>query len=65
MYWIGNTIEQQLYRLAAKSNNTISKKQIMNTALETLKKFDTAAYVKYLALYSPELDARTLKRHLA
>lgn len=63
-YWLTDTIEQKLYRLAAKSDNSVTKKQITNTTLETLKNFDTAAYVKYLARYSPTLDARTLKKHL-
>ena len=63
-YWLCDTIEQHLYRYASKNANIVSKKTIINTALETLKKFDTAAYVKYLALYSPGLDARTLKKHL-
>jgi len=63
-YWLCDTIEQKLYRLAADTNNVVSKKQIINTTLDVLKNFDTAAYVKYLALYSPDLDARTLKKHL-
>ena len=63
-YGLCDTIEQQLYRLAAASDNTITKQQITDTALGVLKNFDTAAYVKYLALYSPNLDARTLKKHL-
>lgn len=63
-YWLNDTIEQKLYRLAARTNNSITKKQIISTVLDTLKNFDTAAYVKYLARYSPALDARTLKKHL-
>lgn len=63
-YWLCDTIEQQLYKLGADSGNLVSKKQIITVALDVLKKFDTAAYVKYLALYSPDLDTRTLKRHL-
>jgi len=63
-YWLNDTIEQKLYRLAATTNNHVTKKQVINTILETLRNFDTAAYVKYLARYSPDLDARTLKKHL-
>lgn len=63
-YWLNDTIEQKLYRLAGTSNNSVTKKQIINTVLETLKNFDTPAYIKYLSHYSPELDARTLKKHL-
>jgi transcriptional repressor NrdR len=64
VYWLNDTIEQKLYRLAMGANNTVAKKQIIHTVLEVLKNFDTTAYVKYLARYSPALDARTLKKHL-
>jgi transcriptional repressor NrdR len=63
-YWLADTIEQKLYRHAADANNTVTKHSIMNEVLEALKRFDTAAYVKYLTRYSPNLDARTLKKHL-
>lgn len=63
-YWLADTIEQKLYRRAADANNTVTKHTIMNEVLEALKRFDTAAYVKYLTRYSPNLDARTLKKHL-
>ena len=63
-YWLNDTIEQKLYRLGPATNNILTKRQIINTTLETLKQFDTAAYVKYLARHSPHLDARTLKKHL-
>jgi transcriptional repressor NrdR len=63
-YWLCDTIEQKLYRLAAGENNSITKHQVTRVVLETLKVFDTTAYVKYLARYSPDLDARTLKKHL-
>jgi transcriptional repressor NrdR len=63
-YWLADTIEQQMYRSAAATNNAVTKHQILNAVLETLKNFDTAAYVKYLSRYSPNLDARTLKKHL-
>jgi transcriptional repressor NrdR len=63
-YWLADTIEQTLYRLSSGTNNVVTKHQILNEVLEALKHFDTAAYVKYLSRYSPNLDARTLKRHL-
>lgn len=63
-YWLNDTIEQKLYGLAADTNNYVTKKQIVNVTLKTLKGFDTAAYIKYLSSYSPELDARTLKKYL-
>lgn len=64
-YWLSDTIEQQLYRLATKTNNTVTKNQIITIVLEALKNFDAAAYVKYLTTYSPDLDARTLKKRLS
>jgi len=64
IYWLADTIEQKLYRHAAGSNNAVTKHLIMNQVLDTLKHFDTVAYVKYLARYSPNFDARTLKKHL-
>ena len=63
-YWLADTIEQKLYRQSATANNIVTKRQIIHIVLETFKNFDTAAYVKYLARYSPDLDARTLKKHL-
>jgi transcriptional repressor NrdR len=63
-YWLSDSIEQKLYRLATGENNSITKKQIIHVVLETLKNFDAAAYVKYLTRYSPELDVRTLKKYL-
>ncbi|SRR6266702_248976 len=63
-YWLCDTIEQKLYRQAATTNNTVTKHNIMNEVLGALKRFDTASYVKYLSRYSPDLDARTLKKHL-
>lgn len=63
-YWLSDTIEQKLYGQSANTANQVTKKQIINTTLETLKNFDTTAYIKYLSRYSPNLDARTLKKHL-
>ena len=63
-YWLVNTIEQKLYQLAEGPNNAVTRHQIMNTTLQVLKNFDAAAYVKYLARYSPNLDTKTLKKHL-
>ncbi len=63
-YWLADSIEQKLYRTASGENNSVTKKQIIHVVLETLKHFDTAAFVKYLTRYSPELDARTLKKYL-
>lgn len=63
-YWLADTIEQKLYRLAASKNNIVTKHQIMNATLQALKNFDAAGYVKYLTRHSPELDTRTLKKYL-
>ena len=63
-YWLADTIEQKLYRLSTTANNVVTKHQITKTTLDVLKNFDAAAYVKYLAYHSPNMDTRTLKRHL-
>lgn len=63
-YWLCDTIEQKLYRQAAGTNNTVTKHHITNEVLDVLKRFDAGAYVKYLTRYSPNLDARTLKKRL-
>jgi len=63
-YWLCDTIEQKLYRHATTTNNAVTKRLITGEILDALKRFDTAAYVKYLARYSPNLDARTLKKWL-
>lgn len=64
VYWLVDAIEQNLYRAASGANNLVSKKTITNTILNTLKKFDTTAYIKYLTAHSPDMDARTLKLYL-
>jgi transcriptional repressor NrdR len=63
-YWLADTVEQHLYESVAATNNIVSKRTIINTILKTLKNFDTTAYVRYLATYSPGLDARTIKKYL-
>jgi transcriptional repressor NrdR len=63
-YWLCDTIEQKLYLLAVGKDDLVTKYQIIHAVQETLKSFDVPAYVKYLARYYPDLNARTLKKHL-
>jgi len=58
------TIEQELYRVAAKQKQTITKEDITSKVLAALKNFDTVAYVKYLSYHQPNVDDRSLRRQL-
>jgi transcriptional repressor NrdR len=64
-YWLYDTIEQQLIRLASEQQGIISTNDIKAACLKTLKNFDTPAFVKYLAQFSDDvIDSRTLKKQL-
>ena len=62
--YVVSTVEQRLYLAAAQQNQTVSKQDIIETALAVLKNYDTAAYVKYLSYHQADLDNRTIKRQL-
>lgn len=63
-YWLADTIEQKLYRLAAGKHNAVTKRHILQVTLDVLKNFDATAYITYLTRHSPDLDARSLKKYL-
>jgi transcriptional repressor NrdR len=62
--YIAQTVLQKLYKLARKNNRIVSKEDIATTVLETLKPYNTAAYIKYLSYHAPNLDAKALKKQL-
>ncbi|MGH7196163.1 MAG: ATP cone domain-containing protein [Candidatus Saccharimonadales bacterium] len=64
IFYLAVTIEQLLYKAAAANGQKITTQLIVETVLRVLKRFDTAAYVKYLSYHSPQLDVRSLKRFL-
>ncbi len=63
-YWLSETIEEKLLSVGVKKEGLLTKADIIEACLITLKPFDTAAFVKYLSYHSSSLDARTLKREL-
>jgi len=58
------SIEQKLYVIAARQEHTVSKQDIIQIVLDTLRHYDASAYVKYLSYHQPDLDSRTLKAYL-
>lgn len=62
--YVAQTVLQKLYKIARKNGQLVSKEDIVATVLDTLKPYNTAAYVKYLSYHSPNLDPRSLKKQL-
>lgn len=62
-WYLFETVEQNLTPLLT-DEQTITTDNIIETVAAILKRFDAAAYVKYLSYHQPALDARTLRRHL-
>lgn len=62
--YITQNVLQKLYRLAQKNDQIVSKEEIANTILETLKPYNLPAYVKYLSYHAPNIDQRGLNRIL-
>jgi transcriptional repressor NrdR len=62
-WYLYKIIEQRLLPLAA-PELTITASQVIEEAGNTLKRFDPAAYIKYLSYHQPAMDTRTLRRHL-
>ena len=63
-WYLFEAVEQQLYPVAAAHAQKITVQDVTNKAAEILKRFDAAAYVKYISYHQPTMDARTLRRHL-
>lgn len=63
-WYLFEAIEQQLYPIAAKSDQKIPITDITNIAAGVLKHFDATAYVKYMSYHQPVMDAKTLRRQL-
>jgi transcriptional repressor NrdR len=63
--YLCGTIEQDLYKQAAKTaKHWISKQQIIDTVSKVLRRFDSAAYIKYISSYQQGLDGPTIRRAL-
>lgn len=63
-HYLCQNVMQKLYRMAAKSSQTINKNDIIEVTMVTLKPYNLAAYVKYLSYHSPQIDPRTLNKKL-
>lgn len=50
IFYLLETIQQALYRLAVKNSGTVSPDDIFLTAALVLERFDTVAYIKYLSI---------------
>lgn len=64
LYWLCETIEQKLLTEGLKTNNQVDTNQILAITLATLKRYNTGAYIQYLAQHAPTIDQRTLAREL-
>jgi len=63
VWYLFEVVEQKLTPLLTEKQ-TIAKSDIIETVSAILKRFDAAAYVKYLSYHQPTLDARTLRKQL-
>jgi transcriptional repressor NrdR len=63
-WYLFEAVEQQLYPVAAANNQVITNTDISKKTAEILKRFDAAAYVKYISAHSPTMDAQTLRKIL-
>lgn len=63
-WYLFEAVEQQLYPIAGAHAQKITAQDIVDTSAQILKRFDAAAYVKYISYHQPTMDAKTLRRHL-
>lgn len=63
-YMLSEAIEHKLLLHASRDTGKITKKQITDICLVTLKNFDPAAYLKYLANHSPAMNMRSIKKQM-
>ena len=62
-WYLYQTVEQLLTPLVS-NNQAITTNTITDVVATVLKRFDAAAYVKYISYHQPTMDARTLRKHL-
>ena len=63
-WYLFEAVEQRLYVIAVKNQGAFSAKEITEIVATILKRFDVAAYVKYVSQHQPSLDAATLRKQL-
>lgn len=62
-WYLFETVEQLLTPLLD-SKQIITTDDIIAAVTATLKRFDAAAYVKYISYHQPTMDATSLRKHL-
>ncbi len=62
-WYLFEAAEQKLTPLAG-DKLLITTRDITNTVATILKRFDAAAYVKYISYHQPTMDTKTLRKHL-
>jgi transcriptional regulator NrdR family protein len=63
--YLASTVEQKLYKLLAKAQEpAITRSELLTATSETLRHYDSVAYVKYIGMHQRNLDAATLRRAL-
>lgn len=64
-WYLFEIVEQKLLPIAAKNEQHITAATIIEQVSAVLKRFDAAAYVKYLSYHQPPLNATALRRRLS
>jgi transcriptional repressor NrdR len=62
-WYLFEAVERKLAPITA-AQRTITAQDIIDTVAPILKRFDAAAYVKYISYHQPTMDAKTLRKHL-
>jgi transcriptional repressor NrdR len=62
-WYLFEAVEQKLTPIVG-STLVITTQDIADATATILKRFDAAAYVKYISYHQPTMDAKTLRKHL-
>ena len=62
-WYLFEAVEQKLTPLTG-DKLLVNAKDITDVVATVLKRFDAAAYVKYISYHQPTMDAKTLRKHL-
>jgi transcriptional repressor NrdR len=62
--WYLFEIAEQNLTPSLSDKQTVTTADIIKVVATLLKRFDTAAYVKYISYHQPAMDAKTLRKHL-
>ena len=62
-WYLFESVERALTQFLT-DKQTITTSEIIDTVATILKRFDAAAYVKYLSYHQPTMNAAVLRKHL-